>query len=602
MASQKARRINDINQQLLNQFHPAVGHVAVAGKNLVRALEAVNKALYAYTASLYGLSYSGKNAEEEAHEQAQQLQKTAEALKSIYSEHFKLVQQFAKLTVLINHNNESEKERLKNLVNTYAKKEKQLVKSVDKGRQTHSELENFYDTQLGITVDQQFQRYKFFADRHIELLRKQLEWSKFSVAVIEKDIIFDDGTTDVQHEQNHLDELVQHAEEQQQQIETTEQQQRITTENNMALADTTTPTNGHRASVDQPDGLDHYYSHLNQPEETNQALKQATDAPITNNINEVQVERNNSGIYEKGKSPRSLRKEFEHRSSQASSSPGLSHRQPSQASKTSKPSSEVAVDVGRTSSMENFTMQANQPPVYDTHINREADADSQRSLSLRPTHKELPANIYKPTPIVALLQQQQAKRSSYVDKSLYVESHPTIYQDNRKSVNLPVGEVSYGENISTLYQQLRESHQHQYVPPTPYIPPARTEERPHEEVRALRPTQPPPTAQKPSYIPSVVSIASSDTTAHTRERSQDGASSKHSSAQRISQPIFSTSDYGSVVECTTGYTGQGDNQLSMDMGDRVVLVKCGTRGWVLGRSEDGVAGIFGNEKRYAFAN
>lgn len=178
---------------------------------------------------------------------------------------------------------------------------------------THSELENFYDTQLGITVDQQFQRYKFFADRHIELLRKQLvysifmnlkyvtlfqEWSKFSVAVIEKDIIFDDGTTDVQHEQNHLDELVQHAEEQQQQIETTEQQQRITTENNMALADTTTPTNGHRASVDQPDGLDHYYSHLNQPEETNQALKQATDAPITNNINEVQVERNNSGIYE----------------------------------------------------------------------------------------------------------------------------------------------------------------------------------------------------------------------------------------------------------------------------------------------------------------
>jgi hypothetical protein len=55
----------------------------------------------------------------------------------------------------------------------------------------------------------------------------------------------------------------------------------------------------------------------------------------------------------------------------------------------------------------------------------------------------------------------------------------------------------------------------------------------------------------------------------------------------VIQAPFIPSDYGRLCECTTGYTAQGDNQLTIVVGERVILLKCGTRGWALCRSEDG---------------
>jgi hypothetical protein len=52
-------------------------------------------------------------------------------------------------------------------------------------------------------------------------------------------------------------------------------------------------------------------------------------------------------------------------------------------------------------------------------------------------------------------------------------------------------------------------------------------------------------------------------------------------------PIFSARDYGRLVECTTPYEAQSENQLSLGIGQRIMLVKNGTRGWVLARSEHG---------------
>ncbi|KAF7634469.1 hypothetical protein Mgra_00006138 [Meloidogyne graminicola] len=73
-------------------------------------------------------------------------------------------------------------------------------------------------------------------------------------------------------------------------------------------------------------------------------------------------------------------------------------------------------------------------------------------------------------------------------------------------------------------------------------------------------------------------------------RAQSAESMTNSSIARLTPPIFSLSDYNRLLECVTPYEAQGDNkssQLSLSPGERIFLVKSGTRGWVLGRSEDG---------------
>lgn len=92
----------------------------------------MNKALYAYTTALYGLAHSGQGLEKPAREQAVQLLKSVEALNCINTEQSKLVDYFAKLTRVTSDNFSTEKDRLKQLLLTHSKKEKHLVKEVNK--------------------------------------------------------------------------------------------------------------------------------------------------------------------------------------------------------------------------------------------------------------------------------------------------------------------------------------------------------------------------------------------------------------------------------------------------------------------------------------
>lgn len=93
-----------------------------------------------------------------------------------------------------------------------------------KGRQTPNELDTFYKTKFAFFKDQQLQRYKFFEERHNELLRRHLQWCKFSIDLLEREflrILEDVGGNDAvttSSEQFHLDDLYRHAEEQQRQL------------------------------------------------------------------------------------------------------------------------------------------------------------------------------------------------------------------------------------------------------------------------------------------------------------------------------------------------------------------------------------------------
>lgn len=78
--------------------------------------------------------------------------------------------------------------------------------------------------------------------------------------------------------------------------------------------------------------------------------------------------------------------------------------------------------------------------------------------------------------------------------------------------------------------------------------------------------------------------------AYNHVRAQSSESMTSSTIARLTPPIFSSTDYNRLLECITPYESQGENkstQLSLELGERILLMKSGTRGWVLGRSEDG---------------
>jgi len=82
------------------------------------------------------------------------------------------------------------------------------------------ELDAFYDTQLAAMTDQQIQRYKFFADKHAEILKRQLEYTENKRSTVEAHMgIPVRGEIKLEDEQNHLDDLLQHAEAEQKKLD-----------------------------------------------------------------------------------------------------------------------------------------------------------------------------------------------------------------------------------------------------------------------------------------------------------------------------------------------------------------------------------------------
>jgi hypothetical protein len=529
-----ARKINEINRQLVQDFQPAVNKVALAGQNLIRAYENVNKAFYLYTASLYGLSHSGKNAESEAQQHAEQLQRSAEVLKKIHSEQHKWIDYLANVIAIASSTNETEKDRLKTLTSVYSKQEKQLVKAVDKGREPLAELENFYETQLTLTIDQQYQRYKFFAQCHDDLLKKHLDWSKFSVNVLEKDLLGMeiDDEEGKEYEQNHLDELYQHAEE----------QQKIMSESVIIHTNVLAPTNNdvdrspsvHRYSIEEAtvQPLDIYYDRLKSSSHRGNA---------TEDGNQTNDSIFNGAVRDKQKSSVLAHGEYD----QATSSPKITQRQLSQAkssvSEVSKPSSEhggISRPVSNIS--DNFNLKSDVTYENQKVITKQEDGtESPMNPSLRQAPKVFPSNIYKATPIVALLQQQQqAKRSSYAD---HVPSDSSLHSpvlDNRKSVNLPLAEQGVdGQELYSIYNQFKEAQhkkQQNYHAEKEDQGEFRTSTTINTTSVPLRSSaqQQSPRVEKKSYTSSAVSSSSDTGTpgVHSREKSQDAQSSRQSSS------------------------------------------------------------------------
>lgn len=51
-------------------------------------------------------------------------------------------------------------------------------------------MEDFYDEELNTAVEQQAQRYRFFAERNDDLIKRFVEWTKHSIEFIENEYTF----------------------------------------------------------------------------------------------------------------------------------------------------------------------------------------------------------------------------------------------------------------------------------------------------------------------------------------------------------------------------------------------------------------------------
>ncbi|KAH7703688.1 drebrin-like protein [Aphelenchoides avenae] len=190
--------------------------------------------------------------------------------------------------------------------------------------------------------------------------------------------------------------------------------------------------------------------------------------------------------------------------------------------------------------------------------------------------KALPSSIYRPTPLVAQLKADRERAGYSVPQ--YDERRPNpadvydaLYRQDSANDG---GDYRNGGGEVPVHQKLANTPT--YVPL--YAPiPERINERPPKPYQPERPLSQvaPPVAQKPSWQ-------------QRRESAQASQPSSPPAAPKVlPRPLFSAADYGRMVECTTSYDATADNQLSLKTGDKVVLVKSGSRGWVLGRSEDG---------------
>lgn len=142
------------------------------------------------------------------------------------------VGQFVNVVATIVDNNVMEKERLKTLHSSFLRRERDVVKAVQKGRrvgfakisrvfvtsdlkwvQSPADLQLFYEGELKEAVDQQLERYRFFDLKHAETVEMQRECIRAALPMINR---AGEGERergyDEEDEQTHLDDLCRHAE------------------------------------------------------------------------------------------------------------------------------------------------------------------------------------------------------------------------------------------------------------------------------------------------------------------------------------------------------------------------------------------------------
>uniref|UniRef100_A0A915NH88 SH3 domain-containing protein n=1 Tax=Meloidogyne floridensis TaxID=298350 RepID=A0A915NH88_9BILA len=216
----------------------------------------------------------------------------------------------------------------------------------------------------------------------------------------------------------------------------------------------------------------------------------------------------------------------------------------------------------------------------------EADAHSDPSTIPQITGQQ---GLFRPIPVLPMNQQKFRHSlvetySNHINNDLIYWERQNVSDENQPKRLQVQGKTREGSQLQKFYrdgpsrsEELNELERETY---------GRLNERPfsrkphNSQVTAL--------SDKRNDPGKSMVVGNGGNIAHNHSRTQ--SSESMTSSTIATTPIFSPTDYNRLLECTTPYEAQGDNrdtQLSLGLGERILLMKSGTRGWVLGRSEDG---------------
>ncbi|CAJ0575009.1 unnamed protein product, partial [Mesorhabditis spiculigera] len=162
--------ITDVQNQLNNQFLPAVKSMGAAGAELLRAFQALQRSTDAYCTSLAQLARSAKGASPAAENYGKQLLETSKQFRDTMQHHERSVANFSVFANKTNRFSTGEKDVLKEMASRFAKDEKEFLKTKPSAEASGK----FYAKEREYFVKQQELRYKFFFDRHEEWFKTPL--------------------------------------------------------------------------------------------------------------------------------------------------------------------------------------------------------------------------------------------------------------------------------------------------------------------------------------------------------------------------------------------------------------------------------------------
>lgn len=477
--------VENVHKQLNKNFQPAIKGIADAGGKVLHSFSELQKSFDEYIRAVRVVAGSGKQAQPDVRKRADELEKIASVMQDIQEKHKVNIERFRGLVAKLNVHRSQEKNKLKEICREYKAREKAMKQAVQKGNKENNELEQFYEKEMNLAVNQQHQRYKFFVDNHKDWIRSYAELLDYIKEVAD--------SAETEHKVATSDE------------EQSEEEEK-------------------KSNTEEANKEEH-------PQSTGRLTQPATEEETGKPTRDQPSEAGDSFLKKNWKVAEEDETEF------------TSNRIPSSVKDSERD------EIQREG--ENFILQPRQPRTTAPPV-----IERQRAPSPRidyPTEGSNAPNVLEPR-----------------RKTIQLTYWPSQEEERQGYVNVPAAPQSVLDVLQRLSDQeepYRQSSSHQTSKQTSnrysYQEPVPAERKKYSPVSQDRMD-----GDHPNNQPNGIMFRSANINAIPTA---------------IVPPAFRTSDYGKLLECVHDFNAQNANQLSLGVGERVVLIKCGSKGWVFAK-------------------
>ncbi|PAV74879.1 hypothetical protein WR25_04026 [Diploscapter pachys] len=563
MTAREATTIPDrVYTQLTKSFVPAVKNISGSGNALLKSYDQLQRDSGAYIHSINELVNSADSASEGSKEYARQLADIFKEYAKAVHAHQKTVDEFRQIIEKISHYYREEKVKIKEMHETYQKAEKDIQRQVKKGAKNNRDVDNFHLTQANLWNHQQEMRYKFFYTKHKNWLQTYLNViDKTDLPLLRREMSNSEQANEheqhEQHEQHRQTDTIVNAtaemthhkpdEHEQRQERETPRESRVSTRNE-ELHRATVTTNGHTHEQDDeksqtesqnssPGGTISRVPSMRRDTEHSTGVALVSNTKRHSQLVPQNVEPRRTStlqdrvVYDAKPVPLPIRQERPDEGVTFSTGMTLSPGIPSQA-----PQAHSTFD----SDLEETVRYVPPPP-----------AVLPPGIPRAPGERKFPGAV----PVFGMLPSNDAAAARYQppanDNRLYANSvtqYDSGYQPPRSRSPIPPVQTQ-----NTSYMNSPEFPRR--YNDTSYVITAEELNRPKYVVEA-------------DYNPGV-------SPAHRPPPKTNAA------AEKVMVPApFLPSQYGSILIVNDDFNASSGEQITVNRGDKVTLLKCGTRGWV----------------------